>query len=128
QNLMPHEENPGYAFTRDKFFKELPEALRSASGVVARAYHRMARPPEFELYDLVEDPYEFNDLSSSKRHFATLQKLKTELSRWRTRTKDPLLNPRNLSRLKKEIDNCMENGKPSKTKLNLTYTDYFFDE
>ena len=126
QNLQPGQENPGYNFTLNRFFSELPAVIDKAPALVRNSYQRMKTPAEFELYDLQEDPYEFNDLVSDPDHNAILKTLKQQLARWRQKTNDPLLKPMNLQRLKAEITACFENGLPQKTRLELTYPDYFF--
>ena len=126
-NLMPQQENPGYAFTMKRFFPSLYEAFDDAPEEVQAAYRRMQKPPEFELYDLTSDPYEFRDLADKTQHSAALEELKRELTAWRIRTNDPLLDSENLNRLKSEVDACFADGSPSKERLQLSYPDYFFD-
>lgn len=87
----------------------------------------MERPPAYELYDLKSDPYEFNNLVHSPEHAQTLLQLQQELQGWRERTNDPLLNQQNVLRLKAEVDACIVDGQPDKSKLTLTYPDYFFE-
>ena len=55
-------------------------------------------------------------------------RLQQELQRWREQTKDPMLNHQNVLRLKAEVDACMVDGQPDKSKLTLTYPDYFFED
>ena len=126
QNLLPGQINPGYAFTLNRFFNGLPELIESASPEVQAAYRRMEKPPEFELYDLREDPFEFRNLALQSEHAETLTRLNRELDSWRESTRDPLLDPENLSLLEKEVNACMVDGKPSKQDLHWTYPDYFF--
>ncbi len=126
QNLMPDELNPGYDFTMNRFFAELQSAVDQAPESIRRAYARMRKPPQYELYDLKIDPYEFNNLAGEESHKQKFLELKNQLQEWRIRTEDPLLDPKNLKHLKAEIDACMEAGKPSKEKLKLSYSDYFF--
>jgi N-sulfoglucosamine sulfohydrolase len=126
QNLQPGKENPGYNFTLNRFFAGLPEVIEAAPALVRDSYKRMKTPAAFELYDLQQDPYEFKDLVSDASHTAILKNLKQELARWRKETRDPLLQPANLQRLKAEIDACLINGNPDKSSLKLTYPDYFF--
>jgi len=87
----------------------------------------MAKPPEFELYDLQEDPHEFINLAGSKEHQSIFNDLKQRLSTWRKKTKDPFLNPRNLEMLKAEVDACRKDGSYEKKLLHLNYTQYFFE-
>ncbi|MBM81542.1 MAG: sulfatase [Planctomycetaceae bacterium] len=126
QNLMPGQENPGYDFTLNRFFGDLPKTIDAAPAHIRDAYYRMKTPPEYELYDLQADPYEFRNLADNDQHSEALVELKTQLSSWRKRTGDPLLNPEILKRLKAEVDACIVDGKADKAKLQLTYPQYFF--
>lgn len=126
QNLQPGQVNPGYDFTLNRFFADLPKAIDTASEPVRSAYRQMRAPPEFELYDLKTDPFEFRNLAADPNHGEALAKLKEQLADWRKQTRDPLLSRENLKRLKAEVDACFVDGKPSKEHLNLTYPDYFF--
>ena len=125
-NLQPGQENPGYEFTMKRFFAGLPTSIKEAPDLVRESYRRMKRPGEFELYDLQQDPYEFTDLVSDTNHAVMLAELKQQLADWRVKTRDPLLDKANLVRLGAEIKACMVNGQPQKSKLELTYPDYFF--
>lgn len=124
QNLMPGQVNPGYDFTINRFFEGLQAAIDASP--VAGAYALMRQPPEFELYDLKNDPFEFRNLADDSRHGNTISELQRRLVDWRKATKDPLLNPGNVQRLKQEIEACFRDGKPDKGRLTLTYPEYFF--
>jgi N-sulfoglucosamine sulfohydrolase len=126
QNLMPGEMNPGYDFTLKRFFADLPAKIDSAPDHIRAAYHRMKKPPAFELYDLQNDPYEFHNLADDPKHATVLNDLKARLKAWRVQTADPLLDANNLARLKAEVDACFVKGSANKAKLKLTYPDYFF--
>ncbi len=126
QNLQPGQINPGYDFTLKRFFAELPKTIEAAPEEIRASYRRMKSPPEFELYDLQADPHEFRDLTADTDHAGALVELKGQLAAWRARTGDPLLKPDNLKRLKAEIDACIVDGKASKSRLTLTYPDFFF--
>ena len=123
---MPGQTNPGYQFTLNRFFADLPPEIEAAPDHIRAAYHRMKAPPEFELYDLQEDPYEFHNLAANGDHASVLTELKEQLDAWRVQTNDPLLRSSNLKRLKTEIDACIMGGEPNKSRLNLTYPEYFF--
>ncbi|MGI9471239.1 MAG: sulfatase family protein [Rubripirellula sp.] len=127
QNLLPEQVNPGYAFTEQRFFEGLSAVIERSSDPVRQAYQRMRKPPEFELYDLENDPHEFENLASNREHRETLTRLQTTLASWRDQTNDPLLDPRNLEQLKAEIDDCFVDGKPNKQHLELNYPEYFFE-
>ena len=126
-NLLPGETNPGYQFTNERFFDNLIATIEQAGEPYTGAYHRMRAPPKYELYDLNNDPHEFENLADASVHRNTLERLSKELQRWRESTNDPMLNHRNVLRLKEEVDACMVDGQPDKSKLKLTYTDYFFE-
>lgn len=128
QNLIPDQENPGYEFTLERFFPDLRKALDAAPAHIRSAYRRMKRPPEFELYDLQIDPYEFRNLANNAEHSATLTDLSMQLADWREQTEDPLLQPENLKQLKAEVDACIVDGEAHKERLNLTYPAYFFPQ
>jgi len=128
QNLQPDQINPGYSFTINRFFQGLPDVIRAASPKVQTAYRLMEKPPEYELYDLKSDPWEFENLATNAEHRPTLQKLREKLDQWRKQTNDPLLNPDTRARLRAEIESCFVDGKPEKTALKIEYPDYFFSE
>ncbi len=126
ENLMPGQCNPGCDYTIKRFFAGLPPTIEAAPEPVRGSYQRMKMPPRYELYDLERDPHEFRNLASDAAHAKVLADLGEQLTAWRVRTNDPLLNPRCLKRLKAEIDACCAAGKPDKRRLTLTYPDYFF--
>jgi len=128
ENLMPGQVNPGHAFTLTRFFPELSSTIEAAPEYVRTAYQRMKTPPRYELYDLREDPLEFRNLATDAGHTATLAELRKQLSGWRIETKDPLLDPDNLRRLKAEVDASFVDGKYNKSRLKLTYPEYFFPQ
>ena len=103
------------------------ETIESADEPIRSAYLNMERPVEYELYDLQADPYEYSNLAGDASHAKTLVRLQKELQAWREETNDPMLDPRNVSRLKGEIDACFTDGQPDKQKLTLTYPEYFFE-
>lgn len=127
RNLMPGEVNPGYAFTNNRFFEGLMKTIESADEPIRSAYLNRERPVEYELYDLQADPYEFSNLVRDGAYVKVLTRLQKELQAWREETNDPLLDSRNVSRLKAEIDACFVDGQPDKQTLTLTYPEYFFE-
>ena len=59
---------------------------------IATAFATFANPPEFELYDLQNDPIEFVNLAYDPQHLAVLNELKAALTTWRQDTQDPFLD------------------------------------
>lgn len=114
ENLLPGEVHPDYNLTLSKLAKEaaqrkivggldLTRVIAEADTPVKQAYARMRQPSRYELYDLVDDPYEFHDLSDSPEHADVLRELQGELKAWREQTNDPLLDPGKLEQLSTEV-------------------------
>jgi len=123
ESLLPGEINPGYDFTLHHIAGSLPAAIESAPPDVRKAYRTMERPPRFELYDLESDPFEFRNLADDSAYASILHELQRELARWRKETNDPLLDERNLERLKAE---AQIDSKPGARKRGWNYPNYFF--
>lgn len=123
ESLMPGEINPGYDFALHHIAGSLPAAIESAPPDVRKAYRTMERPPRFELYDLAADPFEFRNLADDSAYADVLRELQGELARWRKETNDPLLDDRNLGRLKAE---SQIDSKPGARKRGWNYPSYFF--
>lgn len=69
--------------------------------------------PEWQLYDLQNDPYEFHNLAGQTQHAAVETRLRAQSVEWRTMTKDPLLDPVQLTALTKmhdESEKCFGDG------------------
>ncbi|MBN2309271.1 MAG: sulfatase [Candidatus Hydrogenedentes bacterium] len=125
-NLLPDQVNPGYDYTIGKHYskEQIEAALAEAPGEVRAAYALMRRPPEFELYDLQSDPYEFCNLSTDPGHEGKLESLKQRLLAWRRETNDPFLDPANVLRLQREIEATKKGGKYVKRDGPWEYLDY----
>ena len=111
-NLHHGQFNPGYAFTFDRIYdsREHIEGIIAQGPVkVKNAYALMKVAPEFELYDLENDPYEFNNLAENESFFEIKEHLKSVLHDWRVRTKDPLLSNENLEALEYDVHGAYEN-------------------
>ena len=101
----------------------MAQALREADATVRQAYDRMAVPPEFELYDLRDDPYEFRNLADDPEYQPVLGELRQVLDDWRRETSDPFLEPENVMRLKSEIEATLVNGQYQRPS-GWSYRDY----
>ncbi|GAA4436533.1 sulfatase [Bremerella cremea] len=53
------------------------------------AMERLHNPPEWELYDLNEDPIEFNNLSDEPTYAEQKHRLQKALAQWQRQTEDP---------------------------------------
>ncbi|MCA9082943.1 MAG: sulfatase [Planctomycetaceae bacterium] len=58
---------------------------------VRQAFQVAANPPEFELYDLQTDPWEFHNLAEQPEYQPQMHRMKDALLTWRKETNDPLL-------------------------------------
>ena len=74
----------GYLASRDESYAGTP---------IRQAFDTFANPPEFELYDLEADPWEFRNLSGDPEHAEALQRLQAALEEWRRETADPVAGP-----------------------------------
>ena len=85
----------GYVTAREQRYEGTP---------IRRAFDILADPPEFELYDLDEDPWEFRNLADDPEHTATLERLQAALDDWRRTTNDPLLDPAFVEEMRQRVD------------------------
>ncbi|MCK0135464.1 sulfatase [Arenibacter sp. S6351L] len=108
-NMLHGKENPHYTFyethINGHFDAGTEESeVNNSSPEVINAYKVWKNPPKYELYDLQEDPYEFNNLAGDIAHQDVLNRLISALETWQFKTDDPLLNPMKFARFNKEID------------------------
>lgn len=67
---------------------------------IGKVFERAADPPEFELYDLKNDPWELENLAEAPDHAETLKRMKVALLDWQKTTQDPLLTPEGMAAMK----------------------------
>ncbi len=65
-------------------------------------YEHWLNPPEFQLYDLKKDEWEFNDLASNPEYKSVLKQMKKELKKWMVETNDWAQSPKMLDKLTEE--------------------------
>ena len=128
-NLLPERPNPVYDIylvqQRPQTFT--PEELENVPKHLQRAYSIFRQPPEYELYDLQNDPWEFYNLAEDPRYAEQLKRLKEQLATWQEETNDPLRHKHILDKFTAENDATMASGKYVKKKLDQwTYPEYFF--
>ena len=106
RNLLHQRENPKFLAYAFQMYGTgtLPDELLDASPEVQRAYATWRNPPEFEFYDLTNDPYEFNDLSGDPDFKTDQERLKKALFNWQKESLDPLDDPNILARIVSEMD------------------------
>ena len=125
-NLIHGEVNPNYQFTLDKFIdtEAFYRELETSPPYVKEAYQILKDPPEYELYDLENDPFEFHNLVGDTSVRSILEELKTELRQWQEHSDDPLRHDENLEKLVAEVDSCFITGEYIK-KESWYYPEYF---
>jgi len=84
----------GYTVSREERYTGTP---------IRKAFDTYANPPEFELYDLEKDPWEFNNLAGKTEYSEVEARMKEALLAWRQETEDPALDPSFHERVRKEI-------------------------
>lgn len=135
ENLLLGEVHPDYDNTLSKLEKEakrreiaggldLSSVIAEAAPEVRSAYDRMREPPQYELYDLQADPYEFTNVADSAEHSGVLKELQAALTQWRQETHDPLLVTEHLQRLSAEVQSIKK--KAAASEYHWGYPDYFF--
>ena len=63
----------------------------------------MLNPPEYELYDLWEDPNEWNNLSEDPKYDSIKKGLIARLRKWQIETGDPFIDKEVAKRFSDEI-------------------------
>jgi N-sulfoglucosamine sulfohydrolase len=130
-NLLPHRENPVYHIY---LAKQMPKTFTTKELIhapkhVQDAYKIFRQPPEFELYDLQNDPWEFHNLAEDTRYAEQFIRLKKRLAEWQEETKDPLRHKHILDKFTAENDATMTGGKYKRKKPNQwKYPKYFSEE
>ena len=135
-SLLPNTIHPDYDITIEKLevsnrgYKQrgkldLKMLIRNASKEVRAAYGLMRKPPQYQLYDLQDDPYEFKNLADNPDYADVLADLQAKLTRWRQSTNDPLLDPQKLQRLTDEVLSMKK--KSDAKRFNWEYPEYLLD-
>ncbi|MEM1165001.1 MAG: sulfatase [Planctomycetota bacterium] len=74
-------------------------AMQSPTDTLAfKVYDRYTNRPEFELYDLAADPYEFHDRAQDAGYETLVADLRHRLDKWRACTADPFADADYLDR------------------------------
>jgi N-sulfoglucosamine sulfohydrolase len=108
-NLLQDRPNPvehyyTYGQGRSRHYGTSQKEIDIARPEVHRAYATWRDAPPIELYDLLKDPNEFNNLAGNPKYARIQRRLEDALLEWRTHTNDPLLDPKMLKRLTSEMD------------------------
>ena len=129
-NLLWYRENPVYDIYLIKQTPKTftPEELKNEPKQIRNAYQIFRQPPEYELYDLKNDPWEFHNIADDPRYKEQLIRLKKRLTEWQDDTNDPFRHKHILDKFTAENDATMAGGKYIKKKLGeWKYPEYFFE-
>ena len=134
-NLNYTEENPKFNFYvgRKGHFRAGTnlEEMETLSPEMKRVYETWRNPPEFELYDLQNDPLEFNNLSENSEYKLELVRLQKVLKQWQIDTNDPFDDPEKHRLFTQEIRETLEKyenmGYRKDPDFKWKYVDYFRD-
>ncbi|TWT61059.1 sulfatase family protein [Rubinisphaera italica] len=103
-NLLANEKSARTSVDGDAAY-ELVMKDPEQSSEMRQAYQRAATPPEYELYDLKSDPWEFKNLFDDPDHQTIKAQLLSSLQQWQEETEDPLLTQegiQSMSRYEKQ--------------------------
>lgn len=131
-NLMYERPNPNYEqYLVTGTPKTIsPKDLFTAPDSVKQAYKIFHHPPEYELYNLLSDPWEYHNLSDNPEFAEVLDSLKTILADWQVRTNDPLRHKDILRKLDEENKSTFIHGKYENVRkrkdFEWKYPEYFF--
>lgn len=97
------------------------EEIVTAPANIQKGYSTWINPPQYELYDLLTDPYEWNNLADRIEYKEVLERLKNILYNWRIRTSDMIFNPNNLNLINEEMDSVYKNKKVNDYQKNPAF-------
>ena len=106
-NLMQDRPSPAAKCYRspDVWWTNLTDQeVAAADERVRRAYDTWDNAPPEEIYDLEDDPHEFDNLAGKAEHAEVRERLRAALEAWQHETDDPLVDPEKLARLTREQD------------------------
>jgi len=106
-NLLAGEDNPTTGIDGDPAYR-ISRERRYDGTPVRQAFDTFANPPEYELYDLENDPVEFRDLAGDPSLREVRERLAQALLEYRKQTDDPFLDRAYLEEIRL--------GPPSTTK------------
>lgn len=115
KTLLPGTQDPAthrYLVNGASNFRGSPTytELETASGQAQRVYADWLNPPEYQLFDLVRDPNEFDNLSEDPKYANVKTRLIHRLEQWQCETRDRFADPELLGRLTAEVEHCLENN------------------
>lgn len=113
KTLMPGTRDPAthkYLVNGASNFRGSPtyEELEVASKRTQQIYVDWLNPPEYQLFDLQNDPSEFTNLANDSSKTEIKTRLIARLEKWQLETDDMLRHPELLAKLTAEVDACLK--------------------
>ncbi|NWK54143.1 sulfatase [Verrucomicrobiaceae bacterium N1E253] len=100
------------------------EELKSLPARVQEVYHTWINPSEYQLYDLKNDEWEFENLAGNPEHEQIEKRLRKKLMEWMKETNDWASNPELLKKLTEENNAVKASGKGKYPKEGWQYLKY----
>lgn len=101
--------------------KNLPENVQTI-------YQTWLNPPEYQLYDLQADEWEFHNLAELPEYFNIKINLISELKKWMIETRDYAMDSEKLMKLTAENDRVKQKGQGRWPIGGWNYSKYLFKE
>lgn len=125
-NYLAERPFPFFTIDDDPAWQESRQE-KFAGTQVREVFDRYIHRPPLELYDLTEDPWEFNNLASDPSRKAVISRLQEALVKWQQETHDPLLNKTAFARMVQVHQKIMEESRKNpdyKPEIPILWTDY----
>ncbi len=100
------------------------EELDTLPPQIRQAYETWLNPPEYQLYDLKNDEWEFNNLAGKPEMAEVETRLKDALAQWMKETADWAADPAKLKMLTDEHDAVRKAGKGKTPEGGWKYLEY----
>jgi N-sulfoglucosamine sulfohydrolase len=135
-NLYSGEPDPYFPVYTDHIYPTVlsgtsREEIASLPDESKEVYDRWENPPAYELYDLENDPWEFDNLADDPNHQEELNRLKGVLKDWRVTTRDPFLDSVNFNKIRAEVEAINkkhpDHSYQKDTSFHWDYPEYFGD-
>ena len=111
-NLLPDTINPVYQhyMTMNRGWKAGEDPYEGLPEHKRRAYEQWKHPVSYELYDLKNDRWEWNNLAEMPEYQDVFSRLRDELEKWQTESGDELRHRDKLMRLEQEVRSTFIDG------------------
>ncbi len=101
------------------------EDIAAGSKDIQRVYDTYLNPPLYELYDLKNDPYEFENVAEHPEYARIKERLLKDFRQWQKDTDDPLRHPDKLRKLTEEHDRLLHHDYRRDKNFKWQYLEYF---